>query len=68
MEDIFISGYSGRFPNSNDVQSLFRNLKEKRDCVGESKRYPKGYLDLPDRAGHITEIDKFDNLFFQKSP
>jgi acyl transferase domain-containing protein len=39
MEDIFISGYSGRFPNSNDVQSLFRNLKEKRDCVGESKRY-----------------------------
>lgn len=65
MEDIFISGYSGRFPNSNNVESLFNNLKDKRDCVSDSKRYPKGYLDLPDRAGHLNEIDKFDNLFFK---
>lgn len=65
MEDIFISGYSGRFPDCPDVQTLLSKLRSKTDCVSESKRYPKGYLGLPDRAGHLPIIEKFDSLFFK---
>lgn len=65
MEDIFISGYSGRFPDCTDVPALLHKLRTKQDCVSKSKRYPKGYLGLPDRAGHLLEIDKFDSLFFK---
>jgi fatty acid synthase len=65
MSDIYISGYSGRFPDCNDVPSLFDKLVNNKDCVSETKRYPKGYLDLPDRAGHLLEIDKFDSSFFK---
>lgn len=65
MNDIFISGYSGRFPDCSDINSLLEKLKTKTDCVGTSKRYPKGYLGLPDRAGHLPTIDKFDSLFFK---
>lgn len=63
--DIYISGYSGRFPDSENVKVLFDNLQNKTDCVSKSKRYPEGYLGLPNRAGHMPEIDKFDNLFFK---
>ncbi len=65
MEDIFISGYSGRFPDCSDIQTLLYKLRSKMDCVSDSKRYPKGYLGLPDRAGHLPVIDKFDSLFFK---
>ena len=65
MSDIYISGYSGRFPDNPDIPSLFNALQHKQDCVSSSKRYPEGYLGLPNRAGHLIEIDKFDNLFFK---
>ena len=65
MNDMYISGYSGRFPDCENVKALFSNLSNKTDCVNQSKRYPEGYLGLPNRAGHMPEIDKFDNLFFK---
>ena len=65
-DSIYISGYSGRFPDSPDIHALFENLSLKRDCVSQSKRYPKGYLGLPDRAGHLSNrIDAFDQTFFK---
>ena len=63
--DILISGYSGRFPDCPDVQSLYRRLRNGDDCVGPSKRTPDGYLGLPSRAGHLLDIDRFDSRFFQ---
>jgi fatty acid synthase len=65
LDDVFISGFSGRFPNCPDVPSLFDKLLNGLDCVDVSKRYPEGYLGLPSRAGHLVEIDKFDSLFFK---
>jgi acyl transferase domain-containing protein/NADPH:quinone reductase-like Zn-dependent oxidoreductase/NAD(P)-dependent dehydrogenase (short-subunit alcohol dehydrogenase family) len=65
MSDIYISGYSGRFPDCDNVHQLFQKLYNKEDCVSASKRYPSGYLGLPNRAGHLNEIDKFDNMFFK---
>jgi 3-oxoacyl-(acyl-carrier-protein) synthase/NADPH:quinone reductase-like Zn-dependent oxidoreductase/malonyl CoA-acyl carrier protein transacylase len=65
-DSIYISGYSGRFPDSPDIHALFENLSLKRDCVSQSKRYPKGYLGLPDRAGHVSNrLDAFDQTFFK---
>ena len=59
MSNIYISGYSGRFPNCPTIPLLFNRLLNGEDCINLSKRYPIGYLDLPDRAGHLIEIDKF---------
>jgi len=65
LDDVFISGFSGRFPNCPDIPSLFDKLLKGEDCVSTSRRYPEGYLGLPSRAGHLVEIDKFDSLFFK---
>ena len=65
MDEIFISGYSGRFPDCPDVQTLLHKLQTKQDCVSASKRYPKGYHGLPERAGHLLDIDRFDSVFFK---
>lgn len=65
LNDLYISGYSGRFPDCDNALKLFYNLNNKVDCVNASKRYPDGYLGLPKRAGHLLEIDKFDNMFFK---
>ena len=62
---IFITGFSGRFPDCNNVPELYNKLKNKQDCVSISKRYPDKYLQLPSRAGHINNIDKFDAIFFK---
>ena len=65
MSAVYISGYSGRFPDCENIKALFSKLSKGEDCVGLSKRYPPGYLGLPDRAGHLNEIDKFDSTFFK---
>ena len=65
MTKIYITGYSGRFPDCPDIPTLYNKLRNKEDCVSESKRYPKGYYDLPLRAGHLLDIDKFDSEFFK---
>eukprot|EP01038_Epipyxis_sp_PR26KG_P009638 gene9638-12977_t len=62
---MFITGYSGRFPNADSVLEFYDALKNKKDLVGDSKRYPLGYHGLPDRAGHLKTIDKFDSNFFR---
>jgi len=61
----FIIGYSARFPGCDDLKELWHNLENKIDCVGPSKRYPEGHLELPARAGHLNEINKFDAKHFR---
>ena len=46
-EDIVISGMSGRFPQSRNVEEFSRNLYEGIDMVTESEdRWPGGNLNL----------------------
>lgn len=62
-----ITGYSGKFPNSGDIHEFWEKLRSGTDLVGPSKRYPPGYLGLPNRAGHLNDdvIDRFDMSFFK---
>jgi acyl transferase domain-containing protein/NADPH:quinone reductase-like Zn-dependent oxidoreductase/aryl carrier-like protein len=61
----FITGYSGRFPDADNVHELYDALRDKRDLISEAKRYPPEYHGLPARAGHLKTINKFDNKFFK---
>ena len=79
-DDIAIIGVSGRYPKSNTLMEFWENLVQGRDCICE---IPQGRWDWkefydPDHAnvgkccsrwgGFISDIDKFDPLFFNISP
>ncbi|XP_058818329.1 fatty acid synthase-like [Topomyia yanbarensis] len=64
-ESIVISGISGRFPQSDNLGELARNLYEKRDLVDDSEvRFKHTMPDVPRRAGKINNLTKFDREFF----
>src|SRR5436305_4397118 len=80
-EPIAIIGMSGAFPQAPDVQSLWRNLLESRDCIGEipASRWDwQTYFGNPTTsnpnktnikwAGVIESVELFDPLFFGISP
>ncbi|KAF0866047.1 SDR family NAD(P)-dependent oxidoreductase [Pseudomonas sp. LD120] len=79
-EDIAVIGISGRFPEAEDVEQFFRNLKEGRDCISEipANRWDwREYYGDPHRevdktnvkwGGFIQGVDHFDPLFFAISP
>ncbi|KAI4484394.1 hypothetical protein M0802_013089 [Mischocyttarus mexicanus] len=63
-EAIVISGVSGKFPNSNNVDKLIESLLHSVDCISENHtRWPKEYKKVPRRIGIIPEITKFDISF-----
>jgi polyketide synthase PksN len=70
-EPVAIIGMSGRFPQADDVDAMWRVLAEGRDAVG-----PLGVraLDWNDRTlasqrcGLIDGVAEFDALFFEISP
>ncbi|PSA96652.1 polyketide synthase PksM [Bacillus atrophaeus] len=79
-EPIAIIGMSGRFPQSDTVESLWKNLKDRKECITE---VPKDRWDWraydgnsPNKigksnskwGGFLTNIDQFDPLFFKISP
>lgn len=63
--DIVISGVSGRFPSSRNVQEFSDNLYSKVDMTddGES-RWNHVYNGVPKRFGKIPNLEKFDASFF----
>lgn len=64
-EDIVISGISGRFPESDNVDELAENLLNHVDMITEDeRRWPIGLYGLPGRAGKIKDLSKFDAQFF----
>ncbi|KAI1292128.1 Fatty acid synthase [Halotydeus destructor] len=65
VEDIVISGISGRFPESDNIDELSDNLFNHVDMVTEDdRRWPKGLYGLPIRSGKIKDLSKFDAQFF----
>lgn len=79
-EGIAIIGLSGRFPQAENLDEFWRNLREGRDCIEEipDERFdwrrhydsdPTSYGSLYAKwGGFLADIDKFDPLFFRISP
>lgn len=64
-EEIVISGISGVFPESDNVEEFAENLFNKVDLVtDDDRRFTYENLEIPTRGGRIKEIDRFDALFF----
>jgi acyl transferase domain-containing protein/acyl carrier protein/thioesterase domain-containing protein len=79
-EDIAIIGLSGRYPQAENVNEFWENLKSGKDCITE---IPKDRWDIDEIydeekgkagksyskwGGFINDVDKFDPLFFKMSP
>jgi len=78
--EIAIVGLAGRYPQAENLEEFWRNLRAGRDCITEipSERWDhKLYYDPdPNKSGKsyskwggfIADVDKFDPLFFNISP
>lgn len=78
--DIAVIGISGRYPMANDLDTLWRNLMEGKDCITEipkdrwdfSLHYqPEADHDIKNQSkwgGFIDDVYHFDPLFFNISP
>lgn len=68
-EDVVVSGISGRYPESDNINEFRDNLINKRDMVtDDDRRWPQGLYGLPTRSGKLKDISKFDASFFGVSP
>lgn len=64
-DDVVISGFSGRFPESDNVEELMQNLFNGVDMItDDERRWPKNLYGLPARAGKIKDLKSFDAGFF----
>ena len=80
QKDIAIVGLSGRYPQAENLQEFWRNLKDGRDCITDipAERWDNTLYYDPDQnksgksyskwGGFIANVDKFDPLFFNISP
>jgi acyl transferase domain-containing protein len=67
--DIVISGISGRFPESSNIQEFEENLLKNVDMVTvNDRRFTSGLYGIPEGFGALKEIDKCDSQFFGISP
>ncbi|XP_052751981.1 fatty acid synthase-like isoform X2 [Galleria mellonella] len=64
-DEIYITGMSGSFPESNSILSLQENLFNKVDLVSDdNRRWNQERLEIPHRTGKIDDLNKFDASFF----
>ncbi|XP_067209348.1 fatty acid synthase-like [Linepithema humile] len=66
-DEIVISGMAGRFPGSDNIEQLQKNLFNKINLLRLNPRWNIEYLDLPTRMGTINNLEKFDADFFDMS-
>ena len=65
MQNIVISGVSGRFPQCDNIDQLRDQLLSNNDMLSNNaNRWPQSLYGLPSRTGILNEIDKFDAAFF----
>ncbi|XP_040165773.1 fatty acid synthase-like [Anopheles arabiensis] len=66
---IVISGISGKYPRSDNVQEFANNLYSKVDLVDDKEeRWRHTHPDIPKRLGKLNHLEKFDADFFGYSP
>lgn len=68
-KDIAIIGIAGRFPFSADIDEMFENLRQGRDCISDiSEQRIKDTALQPNRSyrkcGYMADVDKFDHKLF----
>ncbi|XP_011499008.1 PREDICTED: fatty acid synthase [Ceratosolen solmsi marchali] len=64
-DDIVISGFSGRLPESSNIDEFKQQLFEGVDLVtDDERRWPSGIHGLPSRTGKIKDLASFDATFF----
>ncbi|HXH10352.1 MAG TPA: amino acid adenylation domain-containing protein, partial [Alphaproteobacteria bacterium] len=78
--DVAIIGLSGRYPGADNLTQFWENLKAGRNCISEIPKDRWDWRDYfdPEKGrlgsiytkwgGFLSDIDKFDPLFFQISP
>ena len=67
-DDICITGFSGRLPESSNIEEFKKNLFDGVDMVNDDpRRWPAGLYDLPTRIGKIKDDDlmNLDAQFFK---
>ncbi|KAK0084976.1 hypothetical protein PV325_006291 [Microctonus aethiopoides] len=63
--DIVITGFSGRLPESENIDEFKRNLFDGIDLVtDDERRWPRGLHGLPARTGKLKDLASFDATFF----
>lgn len=66
---IAIIGVSGLFPGANNIDELWENLIQGKDCITEAPEYLVSDESIYCKhGGFIDDVDKFDSLFFKMLP
>ncbi|KAF7409642.1 hypothetical protein HZH68_004023 [Vespula germanica] len=64
-EEVVISGFAGRSPESQNMKELKNNIFNCKDCIAENEHHWKlGNSKIPKHFGRIQNIEKFDASFF----
>ncbi|KAL0867964.1 hypothetical protein ABMA27_008631 [Loxostege sticticalis] len=64
-DEVYITGVSGYFPDSDSVIHLQENLFNKVDLIsGDDRRWKLAHPEIPQRTGKINNVNKFDASFF----
>ncbi|XP_072750690.1 fatty acid synthase-like [Anoplolepis gracilipes] len=64
-DEIVISGIAGRFPESDNVKHLRKNLMNKMDLGSDDdRRWKHDHPEIPKRTGKVNNIQKFDAEYF----
>lgn len=67
--DIVITGISGRFPESANIEEFKENLLKEMDMVtDDDRRWTAGIYGLPRRSAKIKDLASFDASFFGVHP
>ncbi|XP_074599358.1 fatty acid synthase-like [Brevipalpus obovatus] len=65
-EDVVISGMSGRFPKSENIQEFTQNLFSGIDMTSSGNdRFPAGVHGFPTNCGKVENLQNFDAEFFK---
>jgi fatty acid synthase len=68
-EEIVISGFSGRFPESGSYKEFQENLFNHVNMVTvNERRFKPGLYGIPQGFGTLKELDRFDAEFFKILP
>lgn len=80
VRDIAIIGLAGRYPQAENINEFWENIKDGKNCITEipkdrwdwreyyhEEKGKKGKI-YAKYGGFLKEIDKFDSLFFKISP